>query len=145
MEDDPSVRDMPRPQGRGALSGLALPQRKLWLEVGSRCPVLTCNRPGKARFDQPPCAPVPKRLLVWPVAGKNFQTCHSWVSLTIGRPQEVVTARAMGDLPDHITQSSPQANCTLFSGCINGPEPTPLCLAVLATDASVGMTSNRDL
>lgn len=59
----------------GALSGLAGPQRKVWPEGGSRCPVLTCRRPGKGR--RATLRPVPRRLLAWPVAGSIFQSCHS--------------------------------------------------------------------
>lgn len=85
MEDDPSWRDISRPCANSMLSGLFLPQTKVWPEGGSHCPVLTCDRSVEARVNGPSHAPVPRRPLeLW--QGEISRPCRSWVTLTREAP-----------------------------------------------------------
>ena len=124
-----------------ALSGLTLPQRKVWPEGGSRCPVLTHSRPGEARVHKPPRAPDSRRLLVQPGAGRTFQTCHCWVTLT----RKLYLPGLWQTSPNHTTtQSSPSREEAPYSALHKHSQTQPdVCLAMPATEALVDRTGNR--
>lgn len=133
--------DESRPQGQQCLVW-AHPASEEGL--GRRWVTLPCadtQQAWRGKSPQATLCPDPRRLLVQPGAGRTFQTCHCWGTLT----RKLCLPGLWQTSPSHTTtQSSPSREEAPYSALHRHSQTQPdVCLAVLATEALVGRAGNR--